>query len=294
MALHNKHLSRQWFSLLARIAGLLRRQPQRSASLVRRSYDRIAAGYDEAWTHHMRDLSVRLLEHLDVPDDARCLDLTCGTGFVTAELAGRTTGQVVGVDASAGMLDVARRRHGDRCAFVEADALEYLRSLDTESLDVVTCGWGLGYTRPWPVVRQVARVLRRGGSVGVIDNTMFSLAGVVWASLLTFAEQPQALEHALLVRFLPGSTTLATMMRACHLSVGIHYGGRKTYFVPDGQTAIARLTATGAAAGFEFAANADQDDRIFARFAEILEQRSMSRRGIPITHRYLAAVGRKT
>jgi anti-sigma factor RsiW len=62
--------------------------------------------------------------------------------------------------------------------------------------------------------------------------------------------------------------------------------------VPTGRAAIERLTATGAAAGFEFAADPALRDAVFARFAEIIEARR-TERGIPITHRYLAAVGEK-
>jgi hypothetical protein len=62
--------------------------------------------------------------------------------------------------------------------------------------------------------------------------------------------------------------------------------------VPSGRAAIERLTATGAAAGFESAADPALRGAVFARFAEIIEARR-TQRGIPITHRYLAAIGEK-
>lgn len=284
---------RRWLALSARVARLLLRPPRRTADLVRRSYDRVAGGYDEAWTDHMRGCSHELLARLAPWRGAECLDLTCGTGYVTNELARQTDTRVQGVDASAGMLAQARAQFGTRCTFTQADATDYLRTHPRHSRDIITCAWGLGYTHPWRIIRAAARVLRPGGRLGIIDNSLFSLAGVLWTSVLAFAEQPHALVHAMQVRFLPGSWCLTLLMRAAGLAVLSAWDGTKTYRVPTGDAAIARLTATGAAAGFEFAADEHHRAAIFARFARLLEERYPGSAGIPITHRYLAAVGQK-
>ncbi|HOW72893.1 MAG TPA: methyltransferase domain-containing protein [Phycisphaerae bacterium] len=284
---------RHWLRLTARTLGLMLGQPQRTAQLVRQSYDRIAAGYDQAWTHHMRDLSANLLDRLAPPAGATCLDLTCGTGYVTGELARRTGGRVTGVDRSAGMLEIAQCRHRHSCTFVQADILEHLRSLPPSGFDVVTCAWGLGYSRPFKVVRQIARVLRPGGRLGIIDNSLFSLSEILWASMCAFAERPEALTHAMRVHFLPSPGMLGLAMRTAGLAVKASWQGRQSYLVPDGSAAIARLTATGAAAGFEFASNERYREQVFDRFARILERQRQNQDGIAITHRYLAAIGAK-
>jgi len=283
---------RHWFRLGTRAVTLLFRPPQATSTLVRQSYDHAASGYDQAWTDHMRDLSLQMLDRLAVCERACCLDLTCGTGFITAELARRSGQRAVGVDASPGMLAVARRSHGE-CNFEQADALAYLQAQRKDSFNAITCGWGLGYTHPFAVIRQMARVVRPGGVIGIIDNSLFSLAEVLWASLLTFAERPDALQHAIKVRFLPTSGVLATMLRLSGLRVSWRAGGSKSYTVPSGRAAIDRLMSTGAAAGFEFAVDEENRENVFGRFAEILEQRYGNPAGIKITHRYIAAVARK-
>lgn len=285
-------MHRQWGKLALQIArcGLGR---NRTPDLVCCSYDRIASGYDQAWTSHMRDLSLILLDRLDVPEGARCLDLTCGTGFITAELSRRAGTRALGVDASAGMLEAARQQHGHSCTFVHGDAVDYLRGLPSRSVDVVTSGWGLGYTRPLAVVREIARVLCSGGRAGIIDNSLFSLAEVLWTSMLVFAEQPEALRHVMRVQFLPGSAVLAAMMRMRGLAVTRAWDGAKSWFAADGAAAIARLTATGAAAGFEFACDPADREAVFARFGQVLQERYACARGVPVTHRYLAAICRR-
>ncbi|MBM4019557.1 MAG: class I SAM-dependent methyltransferase [Planctomycetes bacterium] len=283
---------RRWLRLAARVARLALAQPQRTGDLVQASYDSAAPGYDAAWTDHMRGLSLEMLDRLALPQGAECLDLACGTGFVTEELARRSGRRAAGVDASPGMLAVARRERGVAADFTQADAAAYLASRPDGSADVVTCAWALGYTRPWRLVRGAARVLRPGGRLGVIDNSLFSLAEVVGCSLLAFAERPEALVHVMNVRFLPAAWTLAAMMRAAALRVAACWSGWKTYYAPTGRAAIERLTATGAAAGFEFAAAPAARDAVFARFAELMDARR-TERGVPVTHRYIAAIGEK-
>lgn len=281
-----------WFRLGIRICRLFLSQPQQSSDLITASYDSAAIGYDQAWTSHMRELSLRMLEGLPVIRGERFIDLACGTGFVTGQLSHLMGQRVVGVDASSGMLAIAEKQYGNAANFVHADILEYLSSLGSCSIDGITCAWGLGYSRPLKLASQIARVLRPGGVWGIIDNSLFSLAGVMWASLQAFAEEPKALRHVLKVRFLPSSHVLSATMRRLGLGVRKQFDGSKSFWVPNGKRALDKLMATGAAAGFEFAAEPQLHDNIFDRFAQILDLKHTDS-GIAITHRYLAATGSK-
>ncbi len=263
----------------------------RTAELVDRSYDAISSGYDRTWTSHMRDRTVELIDRLGVMGGQRAIDVTCGTGYATNLVAERTGQSVVGVDRSAGMIAEARRQYGDRCEFVQSDVLDYLKAQPAESVDLVTCCWGLGYSRPRAVLGQIKRILRAGGTVGIIDNSIFSLSEVMRCSILTFMEQPDKLENIMRFRFLSGQRLLGLWMRLSGLKPIALWGGQKRYIATDGRQAIARLCATGAAAGFEFAASAADSPAVFERFAEVIEKKYGNT--IPIIHRYLAGIGRK-
>jgi ubiquinone/menaquinone biosynthesis C-methylase UbiE len=90
-------------------------------------YDRRAPEYDDWWLgqglyapvpkgwSEERDELMEMLEHLPAK---RTLDVACGTGFVT----GRLRGDVIGIDQSESMLEVARRRNPE-AVFVNGDAL---------------------------------------------------------------------------------------------------------------------------------------------------------------------------
>lgn len=279
--------------MLWRVAGLLLSKQGRAAGLVTQSYNRISDGYNEAWTSHMRNLTADMIDRMDIGAGQKALDLTCGTGYATHLIAQKTGRTVIGVDASEGMLHQAVSNYSSRCTFVCADILDYLKTIPDESFDCAACCWGLGYSKPLRVLGEVRRILKKGGRVGIIDNTLFSLREVLWASMLAFMEQPDKLEHIMPFRFLTGRRHLWAWYRLSGLRPVCLWSGKKSYAVGSGKEAIARLQATGAAAGFEYAAKESDAEVIFERFAAIIEQRYSRDGTIPIIHRYLAGVAKK-
>ena len=97
----------------------------------------------------------------------RVLDLCCGTGAGMRAFRSRCTGQIVGIDRSAGMLAEARRQlasqPGTAFTTVQGDAL----SLPFRpTFDVVTCFGAFGHILEPDeprLVAQIARALRPGG-----------------------------------------------------------------------------------------------------------------------------------
>jgi demethylmenaquinone methyltransferase / 2-methoxy-6-polyprenyl-1,4-benzoquinol methylase len=89
------------------------------------------------------------------------LDVACGSGKLTAELARQvgSKGKVVGLDFSAEMLEVARRDHPG-IEFVEGDALNL--PFDDASFDVSTIAFGLrNLADPVRGLREMLRVVKR-------------------------------------------------------------------------------------------------------------------------------------
>ena len=75
------------------------------------SYDDFAWFYDRYWNEEFHRLAFPILERIWLPrlgEHARILDVCCGTGYLAGLLAGRGF-QVAGIDASAGMIEHARR-----------------------------------------------------------------------------------------------------------------------------------------------------------------------------------------
>src|SRR3954469_22690664 len=71
-----------------------------------------AAGYARI-SALQQAMAAEVLALLDVKDAKSILDLGCGNGRITAEIASRVPeGRVVGVDASADMISLARQQYG--------------------------------------------------------------------------------------------------------------------------------------------------------------------------------------
>lgn len=114
----------------------------------REFFNRHAPHYDEnPFTQNTRFEVDFMLELFDLPDGARILDMGCGTGRHSIELAQRGYA-VTGVDISAGMLAVA---HGHALAsgvsvdFVESDGTAFIASAPFDAA-ICVCEGGFGLT----------------------------------------------------------------------------------------------------------------------------------------------------
>jgi SAM-dependent methyltransferase len=91
------------------------------------------------------------------------LDVGCGTGAITEEVAQRTRGCVTGLDLDSAMIDFAAERvEGIHWVVGDAHTLPFRAN----SYDVVLCSFLLMWTeRPDTAVQEMARVAREGGVV---------------------------------------------------------------------------------------------------------------------------------
>ncbi|GAA0445387.1 demethylmenaquinone methyltransferase [Streptomyces olivaceiscleroticus] len=124
-------------------------------------YDRtnslLSAGRDRAWRARARTV-------LGLRPGERCLDVACGTGVSTTELA-RSGATVIGVDRSPGMV----ARGADRPVDLHvADALAL--PFADDSFDAVTIMFGLrNVVDPVAALTEMARVTRPAGRLVVCE-----------------------------------------------------------------------------------------------------------------------------
>jgi ubiquinone/menaquinone biosynthesis C-methylase UbiE len=132
-------------------------------------YDSIAEAYSAENATSLMNAYYERPAMLDLVGDVaglRVLDAGCGSGPLSAAL--RDRGAVVtGVDASAGMVELARRRLGVGGDVRVADLADPLPFSDG-AFDVVTASLVLHYLRDWgPVLGELRRVLVPGGRLVV-------------------------------------------------------------------------------------------------------------------------------
>jgi ubiquinone/menaquinone biosynthesis C-methylase UbiE len=144
-------------------------------------FNRTAEGYLRWWAPVLAPASVRLVDRVGRLDPGllggeprNVVDVGCGTGTGLFEAARRWPGALLtGLDASVGMLDVARREQArlpesarERISYLTADAAA-IPAADA-SLDVVTTCFVLQQVPDRALVlREILRVLRPGGILAI-------------------------------------------------------------------------------------------------------------------------------
>lgn len=131
--------------------------------LEKSGWESAAADYDEAFARITAQSVPPLLDAVGAGPGVRLLDVACGPGYVAAAAAARGA-TVTGVDFSAAMVALARRRHPD-IEFREGDAQAL--DLPDAGFDALTMNFGLLHLdQPERALAEAARVLRPGGRCG--------------------------------------------------------------------------------------------------------------------------------
>ncbi|WP_263372604.1 bifunctional demethylmenaquinone methyltransferase/2-methoxy-6-polyprenyl-1,4-benzoquinol methylase UbiE [Granulicella cerasi] len=128
----------------------------------------ISMGLDRRWWRKTARAFTPVLKN----PDARILDICCGTGDQTsALLAARpaNAARLTGLDFSAQMLDRARCKYAtEPIDWIEGDAMHL--PFPDNSFDLVTSAFGFRNLTDYAAgLREIARVLKPGGRIGVLE-----------------------------------------------------------------------------------------------------------------------------
>ena len=104
----------------------------------------------------------------DLPAD-RVLDVACGTGQLLKVLSERSdSSELVGIDMVPAMLNVARRRLGERAILLQCDAAQL--PFEDAYFQLVTCTNALHYfANADATLREIRRVISPNGNLVITD-----------------------------------------------------------------------------------------------------------------------------
>jgi SAM-dependent methyltransferase len=129
-------------------------------------YSALADPYSRLWSPVIRPMALPILEMLPLGQAREILDVGAGTGELFADLSRRAPhAQIMGVDRSEGMLQVAQTRGGALLAVMDAQRLAFADA----AFDVAVCIFVLFHLpNPLDALRELRRTLRAGAQIGTV------------------------------------------------------------------------------------------------------------------------------
>ena len=223
---------------------------------IANSYDTISKGYEAYFLKTMHRYNDRVLTLLlNQSLGKKVLDLACGTGYNTRFLQRNgVEAEFTLVDLSEGMLAQAKDKaiNQRQLTFIHQDMLSYLQSCHDEKFDTIICTWAIKYQPPLQVIKECARVLKKGGRMAVLVNTADTLP------------EMRALYPRLLIRNifrvrqimfdLPNPKNRQMFQQwfmSCGFDVVTVRKARHRFYFANATKLVEFLTSTGALAGYD-------------------------------------------
>lgn len=259
-------------------------------------YDAASTTYDDYFTRVMGAHSVALLDDVPLSAGDSVVELACGTGHLTAELARRMEGRgrLQVVDKSPGMLAVARRKVAPspnlRLSVTEGDMERFLAQQPSHSVDLVVVGWAICYSNPARLLRQVRRVLRPDGHVAVIETRGDALATLREALERVVTDDPSMLTSLIRVTLPRSEHTLGRWFERSGLHALTLRSGAQPLPCRSVEDALDWIERSGAGAGFRDTFDAAREAEVRRRLTVALAQIGAERGGLGLCHTFVAGV----
>ena len=163
-------------------------------SYIIRLFDDIAPTYDKL--NHILSLNIdkswrsKSVKQILARNPKTVLDIACGTGDFSIELAQKGVEKVIGVDISEGMMKIGMEKVeaaglSDRVT-MHVDDSESL-SLEDNSVDAVSVAFGVRNFEHLQIgLDEMCRVIRKGGTVNVLELSVPSNPILLWGYKLYF------------------------------------------------------------------------------------------------------------
>lgn len=260
---------------------------------VGKSYDNVAASYDDSWLRHLRTVTDDFLSHLPQPLPGKMIDLGCGTGYATRFLAEKFAGhELVAADISEKMLGLAKKRLESKsdATFERREMRRYLANQPSRSASLIISAWAIGYSEPKKVIGEAARVLVPGGVFGFVVNCADTLHPIFHAFRRCMVRFPEKLELAAFPRFPKHLVGLAKTLERHHFTVLWSDEGQKEIPLPKRPETgmLGPLLQTGVLAGFDVMLPLHENGPVSEYFETLLRENRD-----PIKHHYVMMIARR-
>src|SRR6266568_4116812 len=231
-------------------------------------YDAASPSYDDFFSSIMGVHGIGALDEVTIRPGDAVVELACGTGHLTGTVAQRLrgSGSIRAVDMSSGMLAVARNCLAEfpnlDVSIEHDDMLEFIKRQHTACADIVVCGWAICYTRPVKLLQEIARVLRPGGQVMIIETRADALLLLRKALESVLANDPSMMTRMVQVSLPKGPQVLGKWFQQAGLVPEVLREGEQVLPWQTAEQAVDWVERSGAAAGFRDGVDASRHEEL--------------------------------
>lgn len=259
-----------------------------------KDYNLISINYENLWIENMKKHTLNLISKLKINKDSRVLDLACGTGFGTFEIAKKlkNSGEIYAVDISKKMLAIAKNKNRYKnIKFILGDMLKETKKFPRDHFDIIICAWALAYINPKKLLKEISRVLKKGGYVAIIVNRKGTLRNIESSFIKLMKLHPQNIKKVMDIKFkLPKDKNyLKKLFFSADLIPIETWQNQQSYNFKKGIQAYNWVKDSGAIAGTGQIMDKNFDKEV----AKILEENYLINTNIKITHKFVAGIAKK-
>ncbi len=270
-------------------------------SNIELDYDNASGTYDSYYSRNLAECAQTLMERITVQPNVRVLDLACGTGYFSHKLASAlgNDGHLDALDISEKMLEVnsaGARERGvhDKITYIKNDALGFLRECEANQYDMILCGWGICYMDHRRFFDACHRILKRGGTIGIIENTAQSLYEISAIFERVITKNPDFLAKLIKLSLPKDDVYLKKVMVKSGFHISEHWTGQKILGIHTAQEILDYMIFSGASAGYLDCIDPTVMDKFKNFFlTEVESELKAGNERELLIHRYCGAIGQK-
>ena len=264
---------------------------------LREAYDNVHEYYDDFWLTEAARPIEEIVARLSLGGDERVFEAGCGTGYGTAQVAGKLgpAGAVVAADISSGMLEVAARRIAAmglyNVEFVNANALELMPLRGP--FDLVLTTWVLGYIPLAPFFAAAHEALRSGGRLAFVVHRENSPERELTIMGELVAEDPSVMLRRVVFDFPTDPDHARSELAAASFEVDDMWTGSAVFKYDSPEQVLEHLLKSGAGTAFYDAIDPTRRDALEQRFLAELQNCNAGAPRYEVAHDYVACIATK-
>lgn len=175
----------------------------------------------------------------------------------------------------------------------KGDMIKFMEGIPNESIDIVVCGWAICYTNPTIFMREVNRVLKPNGKVGIIETRSDSEQLLMRAFEEVLCENPSYLKKYIKIELPSNDKVIEKWFLKEKFHQVYVWEGEEVLPCENASDAIEWILRSGAASGFLDVLDSLRQREILTHIEKKMDVLLKEDTNNKLSHTYVAGIAKK-